>query len=114
MRIIHTCMKNFWIERATQIIEEEVQLLEPSSKASQWFAIMGPRLPTYYFEPEIPGIQVGWTHSIRLTRLGIEGVIRAARKYHRYNHRLHYHQEAHPDDQFWVVLEHPHLHKIKW
>ena len=99
-------MKNYWIERATQIIENEVRLMGPSKVADQWFAMMGPRIPTWYFEPDldIEGFQVGWTHSIRLTRLGIEGVIRAARKYQRYDHNLCYRQESNPDDRFWVVL----------
>jgi hypothetical protein len=103
-------MKNYWIERATQIVDNEVQLMAPSATADKWFAIMGPRLPTWYFAPDIQGFQVGWTHHIRLTRLGIEGVIRVARKYHRLEHKLCFHeQEVNPDDQFWVVMEHPDL-----
>jgi hypothetical protein len=98
-------MKNFWIERAESIVEREVLLISTGPLANRWFAQMSPRIPTWIKDSQAK-YQVGWTHSIRLTSLGIEGVIRTARKYQRYPHAL-LRNMASPNssEEFVVILE---------
>lgn len=50
------------------------------------------------------GPTVGYAVHLRVSRFGIEGVLRAPRKYHRYKYYVIYDIKNHPGEPFWLVL----------
>lgn len=101
-------MHNFWLELSSTMIEKEVILVKNNSENKYWYDKMPTMLPAIYpekkklscindFQP-----QVGMAHHLRLTRFGIEGVLKLPRRFHRLLfYVLHDNQYEQP---FWVVL----------
>lgn len=102
-------MKNIWLELASKIIENEI-LMVKGPETKKWFdkmpndfrAICPPKKPMVAtdFRPV-----VGYVHHMRMTRLGIEGVLHAPRKYHRCPFYVLYDILNMPEQPFWLVLE---------
>jgi len=103
-------MINFWIERSSKVLENEILLVRNSPSTKDWFNKMPSRISAIYparkklrhpthFKPI-----VGFAHHMRLTRFGIEGVFHAPRKYHRYAFYVLHDKINHPGEPFWLVL----------
>lgn len=103
-------MKNFWIDRAMAIIETEILLVKQSAKTKKWFDLMPAKIPVIC--PEVKKLtrpehflpQIGNVHHIRLTKLGIEAVLKIPKKYRKYSLYVLYDNNIKPNEPFWVVL----------
>jgi hypothetical protein len=103
-------MRNYWLNRAETILEQEVVLVKNSTETKNWFNKMPHVLPVIYPEIKQPtcpaefGPKVGIAHHLRYTRFGIEAVLKAPRKYHRLNYYVLHDKINMPSDPFWVIL----------
>ncbi len=103
-------MRNFWLDRAETVIETERLLVKQSDTAQAWYGKMPSVIPmilpgqAVFRIAEDFGPRVGEVRHLRLTRMGIEGVLRAARKYHRLASYVYYDSQIQPAKPFWVVM----------
>lgn len=103
-------MINYWLDRATTIMERELILVKTSAETKNWYDRMPSTIPVILPEKKQPsnpsefGPKVGIAHHLRYTRLGIEAVLKAPRKYHRLNYYVLHDRANCPSDPFWVIL----------
>ncbi len=100
-------MENYWIQRSLTIVESEVILVKASPTTREWFDRM-PRYLTAICPDLIPveffGPKIGHAYHIRLTKWGIEGILKAPRKFHRYQLFVLFDNAKQPQEPFWLVL----------
>lgn len=103
-------MTNFWLERASAIVEREVVIVKNALETKSWYDKMPNILSIFYpikkqptspleFEPK-----VGIANHLRYTKYGIEAVLKMPRKYHRLNYYVLYDNINRPIDPFCVIL----------
>lgn len=103
-------MINYWLHRADAVIENELILVKQTPDTKNWYDRMPNILPVIYPEMKQPaspsdfGPKVGIAHHLRYTRYGIEGVLKAPRKYHRLNYYVLHDKVNMPSDPFWLIL----------
>lgn len=102
-------MTNYWLEKASEIIETEFLFVKATPNTKMWFNKMPSRIPAIYPSNELKTPEdfepvVGYASHFRLSHYGIEGVLHAPRKYHRYKHYVTYDMKNQPREPFWVVL----------
>lgn len=101
---------NYWLDRSMATIEREVILVKPSPQTQAWFDKMPSILPACCPSSKTIssfsdyGIKIGQAHHLRYTKFGIEGVLKIARKYHRYHFYVLYNKTLQPNDPFWIVF----------
>lgn len=98
---------NYWMDLSAAIIENEIILVKASSTTKHWFDRMPPKIKAIFPEnkpvhPEDFSPIVGEAHHLRLTKWGIEGVLKAPRRFHRYSNYVLYNQNQ--VEPFWVVF----------
>jgi hypothetical protein len=101
---------NYWLDRAMAVVENEVILVKQSSTTQGWFDKMPPTIPAIYPGKKYLGYsdfspKIGLAHHLRLTRWGIEGVLKVPRKFHRYPFYVLYDKVQQPNEPFWVVFQ---------
>lgn len=101
-------MKNFWLERALETIDTEILLVKANENIKIWFNKMPSRLPAIFPSTPLTTAEsyspiIGHAIHIRVSKFGIEGVLRAPRKYHRYKHYVIYDINNHKEP-FWLVM----------
>ena len=107
---INTSMVNYWLKRANQIIEREILLVKNNMDTKRIFDEMPGKLPVIFtYSPKAPAEddylgKIGICHNIRMCRLGIEGVLKTAKKYHRYPLFILHNLRLSRDNPFWVVI----------
>lgn len=103
-------MINYWLDRASAILEKEVILVKNTPETKNWYDKMPSVIPVILpskKQPDSPsefGPKVGIAHHLRYGRHGIEGVIKIPRKYHRFNYYVLHDKINQPTDPFWVIL----------
>lgn len=103
-------MLNYWIERGLTPIENEVILVKSDKETKHWYEKMPSLVPVMFTEsrnlrhPEDYGPKIGLAHHLRLTKFGIEAVIKAPRKCHRYPYFVIHDKINCPQSPFWVVF----------
>ena len=103
-------MINYWLIRSAAILENELILVKNSPETKNWYDKMPNVIPVIFpniKQPSCPsefGPKVGIAHHLRYTRHGIEGILKAARKYHRLNYYVLHDRLNQPSDPFWVIL----------
>jgi hypothetical protein len=103
-------MRNYWLERALMPIENEVLLVKQSHETTYWYEKMSSLIPVMFTDkknlrrPEDYGPKLGLAHHIKLTRFGIEAILKAPRKYHRYPYYVIHDKINVPNDPFWIVF----------
>lgn len=103
-------MMNHWLNRALEIIEVEKIILKQGHQSQNWYNKMPKIIPAIcpdVLQPKSPEEfqpQVGLVHHLRLTKFGIEGVLKAPRKYHRYLSYILYDSKNKPNNPFWLIL----------
>jgi hypothetical protein len=103
-------MINYWLHRADAIFENELVLVRNSPETKNWYDRMPTVIPVIYPDRRQPlcpsefGPKVGIAHHLRYTRHGIEGVLKAPRKYHRLSYYVLHDKVNQPSDPFWVIL----------
>ena len=88
-------MKNFWIERALEVVETEMLLVKVNTNTKTWFNKMPSRIPAICPSTPLKTSEdytptVGYAAHLRVSRFVIEGVLRAPRKYHRLKYYVIY------------------------
>jgi hypothetical protein len=103
-------MVNYWIDRAIEPIEKELILVKNAKETKHWYDRMPSLVPVMFTaqqklkRPEDFGPKVGLAHHLRLTKFGIEAVIKAPRKYHRLPFYVIHDKVNQPETPFWVVF----------
>jgi hypothetical protein len=102
-------MINYWIERAEEIIEKEVVLVKNSGETRMWFDKMFSSLPIIYpnkkpSRPDEFTPRIGSAKHLKLTRFGIEAVLKTHRKYQRLNFYVLHDKINQPHEPFWVIF----------
>jgi hypothetical protein len=103
-------MINHWLNLANTILENEMLLLADNSVTRNWYFKMPATIPAICPDMEILSEpshftpQIGIVHHMRLTKLGVEGVLKAPKKYHKMAHEVYFDQRFTSDIQFWMVL----------
>jgi hypothetical protein len=103
-------MINYWLDRALVPVENELILVKPSPTTQSWYEKMPSIIPAccpdvkIIIDSEDYGQKVGHAHHLRFTKFGIEGVLKAPRKYHRYSFYVLYNNVLQPKDPFWIVF----------
>jgi len=103
-------MINYWLIRSESIIENELVLVRNSPETKNWYDKMPNVIPVIFPDKRQPtcpsefGPKVGIAHHLRYTRHGIEGILKAPRKYHRLNYYVLHDKLNQPSDPFWVIL----------
>jgi hypothetical protein len=102
-------MINYWIVRAEEIIEKEVVLIKNSGETRMWFDRMSSSIPIIYptikpSRPEDFTPRIGTAHHLRLTRHGIEAVLKSQRRYQRLDFYVLHDKINQPKEPFWVVF----------
>ncbi len=102
-------MRNYWLHRAEEIIETEVILVKNAGETRVWYEKMSNSLPIIYPEkkprhPDEFGPQIGTAHHLRLTRHGIEAVLKSERRYQRLSFYVLHDKINQPNEPFWVVF----------
>jgi hypothetical protein len=103
-------MLNYWLNLANAVLENEFLLLTDNQVTRSWYMKMPPTIPAICPEFEILSEknhfspQVGVVHHMRLTRLGVEAILKAPKKYHRMKHEVFYDTRFTEGTPFWVVL----------
>jgi hypothetical protein len=100
---------NYWLVRAMTVYENEVVLVNDSPNTKNWFDKMSQTIPVIApsAKPAIPEDfepTIGLAHHLRLTKWGIEGVLKIPRKYHRWQRYVIYDTKNQPKQPFWVIL----------
>lgn len=103
-------MGNFWINRITELYEKETVLVKPHPSLSIWYNQMSESLPI--IAPVKQPVQaseyvpiVGRCHHMRISKWGLEGVLKMPRKFHKYEHYMIFSQKVMPQEPFWVVIK---------
>lgn len=100
---------NYWTERTDAVVEKEVLLVKASSNTSVWYNKMPVTLPIICPVLRVPKQpqdftpKVGVAYHLKLSRFGIEGILKTQRKYQRYNNYVLYDINQ-LNCPFWVVL----------
>jgi hypothetical protein len=102
-------MNNYWLDRASETIEKEVILVKNSKETKMWYNKMSILIPIIapLHKPQQPGDfvpQVGVAHNLKLSRHGIEAVLKTSRKYQRFSFYVLHDKINQPLEPFWVVL----------
>ncbi len=102
-------VNNYWLDRAMAVCENELILVKASPNTQDWFDKMPKQIPAIYPEiqltdPEDFAPKVGYAHHMRMTRFGIEGVLKLPKKLHKLQFHVLYAKWLRPYDPFWVVL----------
>lgn len=103
-------MINYWLDRASVIMERELVLVKSSSETKNWYDRMPSVIPVIFPNTKQPmspsefGPKIGIAHHLRFSRHGIEGVLKAPRKYHRFSYYVLHDKVNQPTDPFWVIL----------
>jgi len=102
-------MKNYWIDRSMAIIEEELILVKSTPTTQAWYDRMPKQIPAIYPDRITPtisafGPQIGIAHHMRLSKWGIEGVLKIPRKFFRMSFYVLYEKNQNPNQPFWVVF----------
>ena len=101
---------NYWLDRSLTTIEKEVILVKTSPQTQAWFDRMPSIIPACNPLSKIItsqseyGPKIGQAHHLRMTKFGIEGVLKTARKFHRYHFYVFYNKIFQPSEPFWVVF----------
>ena len=101
---------NYWLDRASAILERDLILVKNSPETKNWYDRMPTIIPVIYPDTKQPncpsefGPKIGIAHHLRYNRHGIEGVLKAPRKYHRLNYYVLHDKANMPADPFWVIL----------
>ncbi len=101
---------NYWLDRSMAIVEKETILVKPSPNTQAWFDKMPSIIPAccpltkIIGSPQDYGPKIGHAHHLRMTKFGIEGVLKASRKYHRYSFYVFYNAVFQPTEPFWIVF----------
>jgi hypothetical protein len=101
---------NYWLDRSMATMEKELILVKQSPNTQAWFNKMPSIIPACcplsktIKSAEEYGPKVGQAHHLRMTKYGIEGVLKAARKYHRYSFYVFYNSVFKPNEPFWIVF----------
>jgi hypothetical protein len=107
--LLNTVMLNYWISRTEEIVEKEVILVKNSGETRMWFDKMAYSIPIIYpvKTPTHPGDfvpRVGTAHHLKLTKHGIEAVLKSQRRYQRLKFYVLHDKINQPSEPFWVVL----------
>lgn len=99
--------KNYWYDRGFTVVESEVLIYEGSDAASV-FRDMPSRFPVMAWADDDLR-EVGTVHTLRLmVKLGIEGVLKCARRYQRRRHELSVNRRTtsfrNARDPYWLVI----------
>ena len=104
---------NYWLERSNMIIEKEVILVKPSHMNKAWLIYAVHTMPSiipaacpavrYIHKAEDFGEKIGTAHHLRMTKFGIEAIIKVARRYLRYNYYV-LKSNLIPFEPFWVIF----------
>lgn len=104
-------MINFWLERSSEIIENDVLLVRDNGDIKRWHNMMPKVIPAIFntVKTKTPVLsafsnQIGSVHTIRMMKIGLEGTLEASRKYHKYPLYLLYNPKLTPKNHFWVVV----------
>lgn len=102
-------MINFWLARSEEILEKEVILVKNSNETRAWFDKMASSIPIIYpgkkpTQPESFTPKIGIAHHVKLTRFGIEAVLKTQRKYLRFHFYVLHDKINQPYNPFWVVI----------
>jgi hypothetical protein len=103
-------MLNHWLILANAVLENEILLLKDNLITRSWYMKMPTTIPAICPDVEVLSEknhfapQVGIVHHMRLTRLGIEAILKAPRKYHRMQHDVFYDTRFTEGMPFWMVL----------
>lgn len=106
-------MINYWLERSREIIEKEVLLARKTLKTDlqTWFDKMPARISVVFCQtktknPDHSDLEtpVGYVHHLKMMKLGIEGVLKAPKFYHRYPLYLLYYPRYDQAKPFWAVV----------
>ncbi len=104
-------MTNYWIKRALTTLDNEILLVRQTAKTKYWYDMMPPKISAIFPDVEKPSKpdefapKVGYVHHLRFTKLGIEAVLCAARKYHRHPYYILYDNKSYPEEPFWLILK---------
>jgi len=103
-------MRNYWLNRAYAIIENELVLVKNSPETKNWYDKMPNVIPVIFPDRKQPnspsefGPRVGIAHHLRYTKHGIEAVMKLPRKYHRLDYYVLHDKVNMPSDPFWVIV----------
>ena len=102
-------MTNYWLDYSMQVVEKELILVKAAPTTHSWFEKMPSKIPVCYPAGEITGPgdygpEIGYAHHLRLTKFGIEAVLKVSRKYHRLPFYVFYNASYVPKKPFWVVI----------
>lgn len=102
-------MINYWIHRAEEITEKEVILVKNSGETRMWFDKMFSSIPIIYPSKKPSKVEdftprIGTAHHLKLSRFGIEAVLKSPRKFQRLNFYVLHDKINHPNEPFWVVF----------
>ena len=92
------------------LTENEIILVKPSPQTQAWFDKMPPIIPACHPGCKLInghgdyGPKVGQAHHLRMTKFGIEGVLKTNRKYHRYRFYVLYNKVFQPAEPFWIIF----------
>jgi hypothetical protein len=102
-------MKNYWYDLGNKVTENEVLIYDGSDSVAV-FRDMPPRFPIMLLIDEDLR-EVGLVHTIKLmAKLGIEGVMKCARRYHRRRHELSINKRKalpafrNARESYWLVI----------
>ncbi|MGH7175308.1 MAG: hypothetical protein ACREGR_03050 [Minisyncoccia bacterium] len=105
-------MKNHWLYQGNIVVEREILVYDNRADAASIFRDMPPKFPVVIWREEQDNFrEVGIVHTLRLmSRLGIEGVLKCPRKYHRRHYELSINKKRpqplfrRAKDDYWLVV----------
>lgn len=103
-------MINHWLKRASEIVEKEVLLVRNTNDTMRIFHDMPAKLPVIFtYNPQTPEGddylgKIGVCHTIRMCKFGIEGVLKTAKKYHRYPLYILHNINLSREHPYWVIV----------
>lgn len=109
-------VSNYWLDIANEIVEKERLLARTNDidKLRRWYQQMTSSLPAIFVEkytdnPDHESLSspIGYVHHLRIlvgNINGIEGVLKAPKKYHKHKIYLLFHPKFNPSQPFFAVL----------
>lgn len=103
-------MINYWLKRANEVAEKEVLLCKNGPDLHQLLKDMPGKLPVIFtYNPKTPMAddflgRIGVCHTIRQCKFGIEGVLKSAKKYHRFPLYVLHNANLNRDHPYWVII----------
>jgi len=102
-------LKNYWYDLGHKVVENEV-LIYDQSDAATVFRDMPPRFPIMaWVDDDLR--EVGLVHTLKLmAKLGVEGVMKCARRYHRRRYELSINKKRlqpvfrNARESYWLVV----------